>query len=68
LLRKLDYLEKSASAKTAEEFIALAASKSSITGQAYLVQCAKQAPLASAAWLQQQLQEVRSADGVKLPK
>jgi len=68
LLRKLDYVEKNASAKTAEEFIALAASKSSITGQAYLVQCAKQTPLASAVWLQQQLQEMRIADQAKLPK
>jgi hypothetical protein len=60
--------KKDGSEKTAEGCIALAASKSRITGQAFLVQCARQASLASAGWLEQQLQEMRISDQAKLPK
>ncbi|UJW81304.1 DUF5329 domain-containing protein [Hydrogenophaga sp. SL48] len=61
LQRKLDYVESKASAKTAEGFINLAASKSSVTGVAYQVRCSGQAPEASAAWLLKQLAELRRA-------
>ena len=61
LEKKLAYVEKSASVKTAEGFIFLAASKSSVTGLAYQVRCGGRAPVASAAWLLQQLDELRRA-------
>lgn len=61
LEKKLAYVEKSASVKTAEGFIFLAASKSSVTGEAYQVRCGGRAPVASAAWLLQQLDELRRA-------
>ena len=37
--------------QTAEQFIDLAASRSSMTGQAYLIKCGSAAPLESGAWL-----------------
>ena len=61
LQRKLDYVERKASVKSAEEYIALAASKSSTTGEAYQVKCGSQSSVASSVWLLQQLQEVRSS-------
>ena len=61
LQRKLDHVESKAAVKTAEGFIYLAASKSSVTGVAYQVRCRGQAPEASAAWLLKQLAELRRA-------
>lgn len=61
LQRKLDHVESKAVVKTAEGFIYLAASQSSVTGVAYQVRCSGQAPEASAAWLLKQLAELRRA-------
>ena len=61
LQRKLDEVEKRAAVKTAEGFIYLAASKSSVTGAAYQVRCSGQAPEPSTAWLLKQLAELRRA-------
>lgn len=61
LQRKLDFVESRAAVKTAEGFIQLAASKSSVTGAAYQVRCRGQAPEASSAWLLKQLSELRRA-------
>jgi Family of unknown function (DUF5329) len=61
LERKLDEVERRAAVKTAEGFIYLAASKSSVTGVAYQVRCSGQAPEASTAWLLKQLAELRRA-------
>lgn len=61
LLRKLRYLEDRGSVQTAEQFIELAASASSATGQPYLVRCGRDAPVRSETWLRSQLQAVRSA-------
>lgn len=59
LQRKLDHVESKEAVKTAEGFIYLAASKSSVTGVAYLVRCSGRAPEASTAWLLLQLADVR---------
>ena len=59
LQKKFDYAEKKASVKTAEEFIALAASKSSATGESYQVKCGNQPSVPSAVWLLQQVQDGR---------
>jgi len=59
LQRKLDHVESKEAVKTAEGFIYLAASKSSVTGEAYQVRCSGRAPVASTAWLLQQLAELR---------
>ncbi|MGS5088840.1 DUF5329 family protein [Hydrogenophaga sp. A37] len=61
LQRKLDHVESKEAVKTAEGFIYLAASKSSVTGVAYQVRCSGRAPVPSAAWLLQQLDELRRA-------
>jgi Family of unknown function (DUF5329) len=61
LQRKLDYLLKRGAVATAEQFIERAATKSSVTGQAYLVKCGNKPPVPSAEWLAFQLQVMRAA-------
>jgi len=61
LLRKLKYLEDRGAVQSAEQFIELAASSSSTTGQPYLVKCGSGAPVQSGTWLLSQLQLMRSS-------
>ncbi len=61
LQQKLDYLLKRGAVATAEQFIERAATKSSVTGQAYLVKCGNKPPVPSAEWLAFQLQFMRAA-------
>jgi len=61
LQTKLDYFERKAAPKSVEEFIDLAATKSSLSGRAYQVKCAGAEAVPSATWLKLQLQEVRRA-------
>jgi hypothetical protein len=61
LLRKLKYLEDRGAVQSTEQFIELAASSSSTTGQAYLVKCGNGAAVQSRTWLLSQLQDMRSA-------
>lgn len=63
LRRKLDYLVDKGAVASTEQFIERAASRSSISGRAYLVRCGSQAPVASGAWLRAELQAMRSAAG-----
>lgn len=56
---KLKYLEERDAVNSAEQFIERAASRSSLTGQAYLVRCANSAPVSSSSWLLSQLQRIR---------
>jgi hypothetical protein len=65
LLQKLEYLERRNAGQTAEQFIELAASSSSATGQPYLVKCGSGAPVQSGAWLLSQLHSMRSAGQAK---
>jgi hypothetical protein len=67
LLRKLKYLEDRGAVQTAEQFIELAASSSSMSGQAYLVRCSNAAPVTSATWLLSQLQAMRAAVSRRAP-
>jgi hypothetical protein len=62
LQRKFDYVEQKTSAQSTEEYIALAATKSSLSGTPYQVQCGAQPAVNSASWLLKQMQEVRSAN------
>lgn len=59
LMRKFDYLDKRGKFDSVEQFIELAATKSSTSGQAYEVQCAGQPAVSSKAWLMQQLTAIR---------
>jgi len=61
LARKLEYIEKRSALVSAEQFIELAASKSSMSGNPYLVRCGEQAAVSSQSWLMSQLQSIRSA-------
>ena len=63
LHRKLEYLVDKGAVASTEQFIERAASRSSISGRAYLVRCGSQAPVASGAWLRAELQAMRSAAG-----
>ncbi|HEX6019882.1 MAG TPA: DUF5329 domain-containing protein [Burkholderiaceae bacterium] len=60
LQMKLDYMVKRNMLGSAEEFIAKAASGSSISGEAYQIRCGAQAPVASADWLTAELKRIRS--------
>lgn len=65
LLGKLKYLEDRGAVQSAEQFIELAATASSMSGQPYLVRCGDGTPIPSAAWLLSQLQVMRSGGQAK---
>jgi len=60
LQRKYDYLRKRAPVTTAEQFIERAASRSSVTGQAYRVRCSGAAEVDASVWFAQTLQRLRA--------
>jgi Family of unknown function (DUF5329) len=60
LQRKYMYLSERGKLGSAEDFVALAASKSSITGEPYLIRCGSAAPITSAVWLEGELRRVRA--------
>ncbi len=60
LLRKLEYLEGRGEVQSTEQFIDLAASKSSLSGQPYRVKCGAAESLESGAWLYGELKRVRA--------
>jgi hypothetical protein len=60
LMGKLKYLEDRGTVQSTEQFIELAASGSSLSGQPYLVRCGNDAAVRSATWLRSQLQDIRS--------
>jgi hypothetical protein len=61
LQRKYDYLLKRDLVASSEDFIARAASESSLSGKPYQVRCGDDAPVASAAWLKAELTKYRAA-------
>ncbi len=63
LLRKLEYIEGKRTIQSTEQFIELAASKSSLSGRAYQVKCGSAAPLESRQWLTEQLTIIRGSGG-----
>jgi hypothetical protein len=65
LARKYKYLHDRRPQSTAEDFVALAASKSSISGKPYLVKCADQREVPSADWMALQLKQVRAGNAAK---
>ena len=60
LQRKYDYLLRRDAVTSAEGFIELAASKSSMSGRAYLVQCPGTAAVDSGAWFRRALVQARA--------
>jgi len=67
LVTKLNYLEERGAVENAEQFIERAASKSSMSGLAYLIKCGDQPPMETATWLTLQLQGMRAAAAVANP-
>jgi hypothetical protein len=67
LLRKLEYIEAKGTIKSAEQFIDMAASKSSSSGKPYQVRCGGQAPVESKQWLTEQLKFIRDDAGRAKP-
>jgi len=61
LRRKYDYLRERDKVATAEQFIALAGTRSSMSGRAYSVRCPGKPVVDSAAWLQGRLRVLRGA-------
>lgn len=60
LHRKYDYLLEHGKITSAETFIALAASKSSMSGQPYLVRCGQAPAVTSQAWFMARLRALRA--------
>jgi hypothetical protein len=61
LRRKLDYLVDKGAIASTEQFIERAASKSSVSGEAYQVKCGGNPPVPSSTWLFAELGVLRSA-------
>lgn len=61
LQRKLDYLADRGAVASAEQFIERAASKSSMSGQAYRVKCGAEPAVPSSLWLYPELRALRDA-------
>lgn len=61
LLDKLGYIEKRGTVQSAEQFIELAASRSSVSGKPYQVRCGGAAPVESNQWLREQLTAIRGS-------
>jgi hypothetical protein len=61
LQKKYDYLDRKGLVPDAESFIERAASKSSMSGQAYQVRCADGKAVPSARWLTHELSRLRNA-------
>lgn len=59
LLRKLEYFDDRSGVASTEQFIALVASRSSVSGKPYLVRCAAEQAVESQAWLTARLREIR---------
>lgn len=68
LLRKLKYLEDKGMVRSTEQFIELAATSSSMSGEPYRVRCGNGAPVQSRMWLLSQVQAMRSAEHAKAPR
>jgi hypothetical protein len=60
LLRKLDAVEARGTLQSTEQFIALAASRSSFSGKPYRVRCGGADPVESGQWLTSQLAALRN--------
>ena len=61
LSQKLKYFEDRGMVQTTEQFIEMAASGSSMSGQPYLVRCGNRGPVESGQWLRSELNDLRSS-------
>ncbi len=63
LLRKLEYFEGKGTVQSTEQFIEVAASKSSSSGKPYRVRCGDESAMGSQQWLSRELASIRRAAG-----
>lgn len=68
MLRKLAYLEERGSLASTEQFIEQAATKSSVSGQPYQVQCGSAPAQPSRDWLLARLRAQRQARAASAPR
>jgi hypothetical protein len=61
LLRKLEYFEDKGNVQNTEQFIELAASKSSSSGKPYQVKCGSEGAIDSKLWLTRELATLRKS-------
>jgi hypothetical protein len=61
LQMKVDYMVKRNMLGSTEEFIAKAATASSVSGEPYQIRCGNDAPIASATWLTAELKRIRAS-------
>ncbi|MEZ2311764.1 DUF5329 domain-containing protein [Paraburkholderia sp. RCC_158] len=61
MLAKLHYIESRTALQNTEQFIELAATRSSVSGKPYVVKCGNGPGEPSATWLTKQLQSLRGA-------
>lgn len=61
LERKLGYLSARGMVASAEDFIAMAATRSSMTGEAYAIRCKPNPAQPSATWMEAELKALRAA-------
>lgn len=67
ILRKLEYIEGKSGIQSTEQFIELAASKSSSSGKPYHVKCGTDAAVESQQWLSKQLMLIRASHAAGKP-
>ncbi len=67
LFLKYEYLEARDQLKSAEDFIAKAATRSSMTGEAYAIRCAGAGQMASEEWMKAKLKVMRQAPHLPAP-
>ena len=68
LQQKFEYLDARSQLKSAEDFIVKAATRSSMTGEAYAIRCVGAGPMASDAWLYAKLNALRRTGTPPQPK
>ncbi len=61
LERKLGYLSARGMVASAEDFITMAATRSSMTGEAYTIRCKPNPAQPSAAWMEAELKALRAS-------
>lgn len=67
LFLKYEYLEARDQLKSAEDFIVKAATRSSMTGEAYAIRCAGAGQMASEDWMKAKLKAMRQAPNAPAP-
>jgi hypothetical protein len=63
LAQKYDQAQKQSALRSADDFIEVVATRSSVTGELYLLRCQDAKPVASASWFRETLKRYREVKG-----